>query len=241
MQLYFIRHAQSENNVLLDQTGSNEGRSIDPELTDLGCQQVKVLADYLSISQHGNPANKVTDLQNIQDVHLTHLYTSLMVRAVATGVEISKTTGLPLIGWVDLHELGGIYHKNPQTGIKEGLPGHNKSYFEQRFPALHLPDSLGDEGWWNRSHEGELDGLSRARNVYQEIIARHGRSDDRVGLISHGDFYQMFLSGVFGLPVGKPLLFELNNTAITRIDFEVHRIRVVYLNRIDHLPGELIT
>jgi broad specificity phosphatase PhoE len=32
MQLYYIRHAQSENNDLWDRTGSDQGRSEDPKL-----------------------------------------------------------------------------------------------------------------------------------------------------------------------------------------------------------------
>ena len=241
MQLYIIRHAQSENNVLFDRTGSNHGRSADPELTDLGYKQARVLADYLGRSQEVIDLNKSSDPQTGQDIRLTHLYTSLMVRAVATGNEISKTTGLILTGWPDLHELGGIYQNNPQTGIKEGLPGYAKVYLEQRFAGLILPSSVGEEGWWNQSHEGAQEGLARARRVYQEICARHGRSDDRVGLVSHGDFYQLFLSVLFDLKTVNSPFFEFNNAAISRIDLQENRVRVMYLNRIDYMPHQLIT
>jgi len=241
MQLSFIRHAQSENNVLLDRTGSYDGRSEDPELSDLGILQVKQLAEFLSRPQPGKQINKPSDPQNVQGFQLTHLYTSLMVRAVATGVGISKTTRLSLLGWPDLHEVGGIYQKDRQTGMEEGRPGHCKSYFEQRFPTLILPCSLGEEGWWNKPHEGKQEGLLRARRVYQEIVMRHGRSNDRVGLISHGDFYQMFLSVVLDLPADNPPFFEINNAAVSRFDFESNKVRVVYLNRLDYMAPELIT
>ena len=36
MQLYFIRHAQSANNLLHDQTGTWANMTDDPELTDTG-------------------------------------------------------------------------------------------------------------------------------------------------------------------------------------------------------------
>jgi hypothetical protein len=36
MHLFFIRHGQSANNHLWEQTGSNRGRSEDPELTETG-------------------------------------------------------------------------------------------------------------------------------------------------------------------------------------------------------------
>ncbi|HMD89322.1 MAG TPA: histidine phosphatase family protein [Anaerolineaceae bacterium] len=241
MQLFFIRHAQSENNLLLEQTGSNDVRCVDPELTHLGYQQAQVLAEFLGRSQSVVKMNRASASQNIQAIQLTHLYTSLMIRAVATGVEISKTTGLPLMGWLDLHELGGIYQKNPQTGMKAGLPGHSKAYFEQRYPELILPDSVGEQGWWNRPHEPNQQGLSRARCVLQELYTRHGGSNDRVGLISHGDFYQMFLPVIFGQTPENLPFFQLNNAAITRIDLEANKIRVMYLNRMDYIPANLIT
>ena len=50
MQFYFIRHAQSSNNALYDSTGSWDGRSADPELTEMGWQQARALADYLQRS-----------------------------------------------------------------------------------------------------------------------------------------------------------------------------------------------
>jgi 2,3-bisphosphoglycerate-dependent phosphoglycerate mutase len=104
-----------------------------------------------------------------------------------------------------------------------------------------MPDSAVEQGWWNRPHESQLEGQLRAQRVYQKIVARHGGSDDRVGLISHADFYQLFLSVVLGVSAGNTLFFELNNAAITRIDLEENQINVVYLNRLDYMPHELIT
>ncbi|NJK45922.1 MAG: histidine phosphatase family protein [Pleurocapsa sp. SU_196_0] len=47
MRLYFIRHAQSSNNALWDSTGSENGRSDDPELSDVGVMQARALGDFL--------------------------------------------------------------------------------------------------------------------------------------------------------------------------------------------------
>ncbi|MDR3572507.1 MAG: histidine phosphatase family protein [Anaerolineaceae bacterium] len=239
MQLYFIRHAQSNNNVLLDQTGTDASRSEDPELSELGYKQTQVLAKYLGKS--ALPTNQAGELPDIQTIHLTHLYSSLMVRALATGAAISGATGLSLTGWPCLHEVGGIYQKDPLTGTKQGLPGHTKSYLEQRFPGLVLPGLSAGQGWWNRQPEDDHQGLDRARCVYQNLLERHGRSADRVGLISHGDFYQLLLSVVLDLKPENMPFFKLNNAAVTRIDFEGNQIRVMYLNRIDYMPPQCIT
>jgi 2,3-bisphosphoglycerate-dependent phosphoglycerate mutase len=79
MQLYYIRHAQSENNALWEATGSDEGRSSDPELTEIGKQQITCLAQFLKT---GDPVlgNRRMDAQNLAGFGLTHLYCSLMVQ-----------------------------------------------------------------------------------------------------------------------------------------------------------------
>ena len=119
MRLYFIRHAQSENNQLYAETGSHSGpeRRPDPELSPLGRQQARKLAQFLR--DYGHPdARKAWgyDTQNLAGFGITHLYCSLMVRAVATGSIVSKTLGLPLVAWEELHEVGGIHQKVEETG-----------------------------------------------------------------------------------------------------------------------------
>src|SRR3989304_4080964 len=115
MQFYFIRHGQSANNLLWDRTGASKGRSHDPELTDLGRRQAEVLAQFLKRS---DPAAGVNgrDTQNVAGFNLTHLYTSLMIRAVATADILAGVLGLLPVAWVDVHEGGGIYIDDEETG-----------------------------------------------------------------------------------------------------------------------------
>jgi len=239
MQLYFIRHAQSLNNLLWDQTGSDKGRSCDPELTDLGYRQAAVLADFL---QRANPCPSVNgrDPQNVVGFCITHLYTSLMVRAVATALIVAEKLNLMPVAWLDLHEGGGIYLSD-EAGNPVGQPGHNRAYFEERFPRLVLPDALDAHGWWNRPYEAHEERPLRARRVIATLLERHGGTADRVALISHGGFYNHLLAALLNLPVRQDLWFVLNNTAITRIDFTDEGMDVVYMNRLDFLPDELIT
>jgi 2,3-bisphosphoglycerate-dependent phosphoglycerate mutase len=133
MQLYFIRHGQSLNNALWGQTQDVKSFIVDPELTNIGRRQAEYLAGYLKESQPeaGDP---IWDPQNITGFGITHLYTSLMLRAVQTGSVISQQLGLPLNAWIDLHERGGLVldelpHKDPV-----GYPGPNRSYFEVNYP-----------------------------------------------------------------------------------------------------------
>ena len=240
MQLYFIRHAQSENNALWKHTGSYKGRSEDPGLTEVGRQQAEFLAQFLSQADPNITANG-SDIQNVAGFGITHLYSSLMVRAVATGTIIADALGLPLVAWEYLHEYGGIYLKDEQTDEPIGLPGRNRAYFEEHYPDLVLPDSLGEAGWWNRPFEEPEQRLPRAKRFLRDLMERHGHTDDRVALVSHGGFYNYLLAAILNLPGREGYWFVLNNAAISRIAFNEEETWLVYLNRVDFLPKELIT
>ena len=240
MQFYFIRHAQSLNNHLYAQTGSWEGRSEDPELTELGWQQVEYLAEFLSEPGHPS-APQGWDTQNVSGFRLTHLYCSLMVRAIATGTVLAQALDLPLVAWIDAHETGGIHHKDPQTGEPTGQPGWNRAYFETRYPHLILPESLGDEGWWNRPFETREQRPERARRFLADLLDRHGETDEQVAVISHGGFYNYVLRALLGMDESQNRWFSLNNCAVTRVAFEEETILVHYMNRLDFMPRELIT
>lgn len=240
MQLYFIRHGQSENNALWMSTGSHDGRSEDPGLTEVGRQQSHFLAQFLSQADP-NVAAIGSDIQNVAGFGITHLYTSLMVRAVETGTIIARALGLPLVAWEDLHEYGGIHLRDEQTDERIGLPGRNRAYFEAHYPDLVLPDSLGEEGWWNRPFEEPEQRLPRAKRFLRDLLERHGGTDDRVAVVSHGGFFNYLLVTILNLPGREGFWFVLNNAAISRFDFNDEETRLIYLNRVDFLPKELIT
>jgi 2,3-bisphosphoglycerate-dependent phosphoglycerate mutase len=240
MQFYFIRHGQSANNLLWDRTGSTNGRSADPELSRAGRRQAEYLALFLRLSGTTSVA-RGRDGQNLAGFGVTHLYTSLMIRAVATGTAVARALDLPLVAWDDLHESGGIYLDDEQTGEPVGLAGSNRAFFEAHYPGLVLPESLDETGWWNRPFEEPEQRPLRARRFLDDLLERHGDSQDRVAVISHGGFYNHLLAAVLGIPNIEDFWFVLNNTAITRIDFNAERVFPVYLNRAEFLPRELVT
>lgn len=240
MQLYFIRHAQSENNAHWARTGSSAGRSEDPELTELGWQQAELVAEHLRTGSWvgGHRCDTGEEI----GFGITHLYTSLMVRAVMTGTEIAESLGLPLQAWEDIHEEGGIYLDDETTGSPLGLPGKSRAYFQDNFPHLLLPEDMNEAGWWGyRPFEDQEARVARVRRFLDELRQRHGESEDRVAVVSHGGFFALLLTTLFDLPARDGLWFTMYNTGITRIDFQDHRVRVVYQNRTDHLPIQLLT
>jgi 2,3-bisphosphoglycerate-dependent phosphoglycerate mutase len=248
MQLYFIRHAQSENNANWGNDDYQE--SHDPELTDIAHLQVECLARYLGANRKLDDSS-TWNPQNRYGFGLTHMYTSLMVRAVGTAVPVAQAIGLPVIAWPEIHETGGVFSRFPEDD-RRGLPGKPRSYFETNFPDLILPGWLDELGWW-QSRPFEIPEICqrRAKAVWDELLIRHADRDDcpehRVAIISHGGFFMHLLTTALGVEMRQIKEFEheywflKNNCAITRIDIHDEHVLIAYVNRTDFLPDNLIT
>jgi broad specificity phosphatase PhoE len=246
MQLYYIRHGQSINNV---NSGNPEYmQHSDPFLTDMGYEQAEILASYLKDKQHITN-DKVWNEQNQYGFGFTHIYTSLMERAAATATPTARALGIPYTAWTEIHEEGGIYARE-EDAKQKGLPGRPRSFFQISFPELILPDDYDESGWWNRPFETEDERQLRADKVLAELIARHGdkegQPEQRIALFSHGGFFVRLISAMLMLPWrqgahGMKSWFFLNNCAISRFDIRKDEILISYINRTDHLPADLIT
>jgi 2,3-bisphosphoglycerate-dependent phosphoglycerate mutase len=244
MELYIIRHAQSENNALWARTGSSIGRVPDPLLTETGQQQARCLAEH--ISTHWQETTE-EDLHNRNGYHFTHLYTSFMLRSIITGSVLAERVNLPLVAWEIIHEMGGMFDHKVETDERIGIPGPDRTYFAQHYPHLVLPDSLGEAGWWEeRPFETSDQVMLRAKAFLEELQQRHGPSD-RVAMITHGGFIVALLRTLFGFTTldnsekGNRIWVHASNTSLTRLDFYDDRVGLVYLNRVDHLPADLVT
>ncbi len=257
MEFYFIRHGQSANNANWNNPDYQE--SPDPVLTEIGHEQARLLAEFLKKNQTITD-NKDWNIQNRYGFGLTHIYTSLMERAALTAAPIAQALDIPLIAWKEIHEEGGIFSRGdkrstPQSGSVDkanlaGLPGRPRSFFEQNFRTITLPDDLDETGWWNRPFEAEEERQPRADQVFADLLARHrdreGQPEHRVALVSHGGFFMRLMSAILKLPWrqaahGLKSWFLLNNCSLSRFDIRGDDVTVAYLNRTDYLPDHLIT
>ncbi len=246
MQLYFIRHGQSQNNANWRNPAYQE--SPDPELTEIGLVQARRTADFLAKNQALNPSAG-EDRQNRGGYGLTRIYTSLMSRAANTAAPTARALGIPFSAWPEIHEEGGIFSRLDKNN-KLGLPGKPRSYFASEFPELALPEHFDDSGWWNRPFEEEDERQARADKFLADLLARHGnrenQPEERVAIFSHGGFFMRLMCAMLKLPwrQGSNDLkswFLLHNCSISRFNFTDGEIVICYLNRTDHLDDHLIT
>lgn len=245
MQLYLIRHGQSTNNV---RDGDLTPRSSDPELTEKGVRQAELLAEFLAASAPGNwdPGD---DPLNRRGFDLTHLYCSLMKRAIHTGNIIAQRLNLPLFGMPEAHEVGGVFLEtlvndvvtvNEEYGVDEGFLATN-------YPNLILTQPIPRSGWWRGGKENDNLPQKRAQKVLDWLRQRHASTDDRVAIVTHGGFYNHLLRAMLHIspeePDNRKLGYRLvyNNCAISRFDFTDERVYLVYHNRAEYLPDDLIT
>lgn len=238
MRIYFIRHAQSTNNRLWDETGSSDGRSQDPHLTDLGAIQAQTLANYLA-EQHLHSPDESGDIPKRKPI--THIYSSLMWRALQTADYAACRLNLPIYGLKDLHESGGIYLKDAHAEIYHGLPGKTPLELRTSFSRLQLIEPINPDGWWNAPFEPDEAVMSRAQRLVEWIFQTHGGSDDQIVLFSHGGFFNYFFAALMGQSELLPAWFVLNNTGRCCMDVSTHGCAVRYMNRLDHLPEEHIS
>jgi 2,3-bisphosphoglycerate-dependent phosphoglycerate mutase len=247
MELYFIRHGQSLNNAHWEDPDYQDVP--DPWLTQTGLAQAQHLARFLGEHQQRDPLI-VRNSQNQHGFGLTHIYTSLMVRAVKTATPVARAVGLPLVAWPEIHETGGMFARD-QENRYSGLPGESRSFFEKNFPNLTLPDWLDNTGWWNRPFEEHEDRKIRAAKVWEELKTRHGdrknHPEHRVALVSHGGFHVHLFSAALGIDMRRMddhrhvFWVTMNNCAITRLDFKDDQLVVAYTNRNDFIPPKIVT
>ena len=241
-KLYLIRHAQSENNVIWDGRGDHQpGRKVDPEITAAGYRQAEVLSAHLTHPE-SEPRQHPFQAKTESHFGLTHVYCSLMTRSILTAKHITDASGLPLQAMPDIFEKHGIYDLDEQGNMHD-VPGPDRGYFNQRFPDLGLPDDFNDSGWWSRPVEDDARFLQRMKKLVEKIAV-----DDHVAMVVHGDFLDQFVNELMGVVRHQPNYdshwvgnWTFHNTSISRIDFLQDAASVIYLNRTDHLPNELIT
>ena len=236
MELYLIRHGESFNNRLSAAEAAK--RACDPPLTERGEAQARRLADYLAGRvRRSSSAETALDVQNRSGCRFTRLFCSPMLRALQTAAPIAETLGMRPRVWIDIHEQGGIWLQESPND----LPGLSRGEMVSRFTGFALPEGVTETGWWHRPLEREPEWVARSTRVAKELKGCFAATDERIAIVTHGGFASCLLHALLNGESRQDAHFSHQNTAMSRVDFEADRATVCYLNRIDHLPSELVS
>lgn len=227
MRFIVIRHGQSTNNLLWEQTGRESGRDPDTPLTETGHLQARRLGETIAAGA----------LPWSIDV----LYCSLMKRAVQTAAPIATALEMPLTGHLDMYEVGGPFDLDEATGTKTPHPGAPRSELLEVSDRLVLPDSVTEDGWYTHEVEEPEQATQRARALIANLRATH-TDDTTVAFVSHGYFSQFLFREMLGI-VDMAGWVEIHNTSITVYEDTplFTNSRAIRTDWMPHLSEELVT
>lgn len=208
MKITFIRHAESYNNYLYFLHRSGENFIIDPPLSALGEQQAAALADFLT--------DRPEEF-NFDQIFISPFLRTLQTAAAFTPLypESSKTV------WTLLQEGGGcreVVSYNP-TIIHVGH-GLGRGEMQERFPDFLLPADITEQGWFFlETEESFSQRMDRARRVVEQLLLEYGASEAHIALVSHGEFFNLFVNALLGRIYQPGLWFSLENTAVAQFRY----------------------
>ena len=221
MRFVVIRHGQSTNNLLWEQTGSSTGRHHDPELTDLGRTQAERLAAAAA--------------DGTLPWRPTQIHTSLMTRAVQTAAPLADALDLELQGHVDAYETGGPFTED-DDGVRTAHRGAGAAALQTLTGRLVLPATATPEGWYDRDVE-DADEIAaeRARRLIEDLRGRH-TEDDVVAVVTHGAFFQVLLRALLGIDAMTGWVVKHNTAVSLFADAPETSLTTTTAHRIDWMP-----
>lgn len=222
MQLYLIRHAESENNARPDHL-----REEDPPITTLGQQQAECLASW------------------VQTLRIDALITSPFLRTLQTTRAVTDASSRHVHVWHDVFERGGCFRGHGPDST-EGGPGLGTSGIHHRLASENgagctIDATIGEEGWWfGNDRETDEEAVDRAKRVTRRFADTFGDSDATVVSIIHADLKRLLLIEMLKPAIDATRLGPLRNTGITKLNFDDGSWSLDWFNSISHLPVNLI-
>ncbi|KAL4464096.1 hypothetical protein ABPG74_006033 [Tetrahymena malaccensis] len=224
-RIFFVRHAESSNNVIKDQTSENyeNARVPDPHLSEVGKKQADACARYLK--KKGIKPNIV--------------FSSCFSRALDTAKYIQDEFSCKAQILRELHEVGGLQYKG------QGFRGEGKKYFQQKYPSFVIDESIKEDGWFfHEKKETNDQAYDRIKKILMQIIEishryyeenQNGPRPDFI-FVTHGNFLDMAVGQLLFRQQGIETFIQHNNTGITAFDLtEKDRYLIKYLNESNHL------
>jgi broad specificity phosphatase PhoE len=247
LTVVFIRHGESENNVLNHKLGP-EGEKLfdtqrvaDASLTARGIEQANIVASRVS-----------KEFPNTRLVLTSYMHRSLRTADAVHTALVMGQTGSDCLVRVhrDLHEIGGHYTNTPE-GKKVGSPGRTSSDVQEEFPHFQLMADEGCEnGWWKSTTKEGSSSSTRRAEALVDMLAREAATGAAgpVVIITHGDFFRYCMRAMElrGILKGGLEKWSLRNTAMTALlmtgesdaetaDVKWKSVKVLVRNCINHM------
>jgi 2,3-bisphosphoglycerate-dependent phosphoglycerate mutase len=247
VQIVLVRHGQSTNNAryagaVAAGLGAGEGegqipaelryypgRVPDPGLSPLGVRQAEALGKAL--------------LGERAPFAPTHLYASLVTRAVQTARPLAEASGLPVVLHPDAYEVGGIHTFDPQTCTRQARPGATLQQLREHCRSVQAPPGLfqaPDQPWSGGLETRDEQALPRAHCLLAWLRETHG-PDDVVIVVSHQYFSQFVLAAAFGWGGPPWRRFRIDNTGHLSLHLDDRHGSIDWVNRVDHLDPADVT
>ncbi|MGB7325094.1 MAG: histidine phosphatase family protein [Rubripirellula sp.] len=222
MQLYLIRHAESENNARAAYL-----RVEDPGITAVGRLQCQHLASW------------------IKTLSIDQLITSPFLRTLQTTRYVTDVNRADVQVWHDVFERGGCFRGHGPDATEGGI-GLGRTDVVRHVVAdanrCVVDPTIEETGWWGgKRRETDDEARARAGKVVQRFVAAFGNSGQTVVAIIHADFKRALLAQMLDTSADPSIFGALRNTGISKLDFDGDRWSLDWFNSVTHLPHKLIT
>ncbi|MBN2311605.1 MAG: histidine phosphatase family protein [Candidatus Hydrogenedentes bacterium] len=220
MDVYLIRHGQSEGNL------AQPGAPHDPPLTGIGHAQAARVAEWLS------------------ERPIVAVYASPMTRALETGSPLAAKLRLPVQVWPCLAETARMQWNDPGNDSRHAAKcGLTAAEVNARFPgAVFEPGVAADRAWWEeQAGEGRVGAYARAAAAWAALERHHPAPDEAIAVITHGAFGSVLMSTALGAPPTDYNRYSQHNCGISLIRRAEGEIRARFVNAFGHLPVDLRT
>lgn len=191
MKLIFVRHAESEANVV----GSLDSSVPGPPLSPLGYEQAKALPDAVAAELDGLPVRTV--------------WASTMLRTQQTAQPVAERYGVPVQVHPELHE---VYVGD----LNERVDDEARQAFYEVFACWHVD---GDMERCCPNGETGTSLVGRLRTSVHDIVTGAGDEPGAAVVVSHGAILMVGLPWLCeNLTASYAATHHLTNTALVVVD-----------------------
>ncbi len=193
LELYIIRHGQSNGNIKRDTQGLSHEELHDPRLTELGKNQAMLCGE------------------RFKNIEFDAVYSSALLRAVETATEIIKKQPtekcLKVLPYLTEAGISPEYSHSSFTEINK----INKN--------AYLAEGIDPEKslfYYNKMSD-ESDLFERAEKALKYIKA-HQREGEKIAIVSHAAFITYLVFSLMGYKKECPMFdLDFKNTGVTKV------------------------